>query len=997
LVEDEEGEAERVERRRFPIFLVAIVALIALLLLVLWSARKPIARNYIDDQLAKRGVQGRYTITHFGFRSQRLENIVIGDPAAPDLTAEWAEVGFGFSGLFPSLTAVRAKGVRLRGRLIDGRVSMGAIDRLLPKPSGGPFVLPDLDVALDDARMRLETPAGVVGLALNGRGNLTNGFMGRVAAISQRLESGGCLVDKPAAVLHIAITDRQPVMDGPVRATRVACDAGSVDNPRAAIDLALNPALDRWRGGAAVATGLIDASGYGADALKGRLSFEGDAQDNDGRIIVELDRVRLGGAEAALAGFEGTPIAPIMSALRQSVTAASQQLKIETAFHLDANKSGRTLNVAPLTVQSSSGARLELAASGQGGLGWRWPEGRMVADGKISLTGGGFPEAILRIRHTDKGVEGKYSMQPYAVPGATLAMDPLSFGPDGFETRVRMDGPLADGSIKGLDLPLSGRIGQGAILINPACFRMGFARLEIAGTRIGASTLPVCPKGGALFARTANGRIGGGATIAGARLQGSVGDSPLLMTARRLDLSIANPDFAINGLEIRLGTGADPTRLDVASLNGRTAASGFSGTLAGAAGKIGAVPLLVSEGAGRWTFANATLRLNGQLAVDDAAADPRFRQMVSRDVVLQLKNGVVTGDATLHHPKTDQLITRVTLAHDLGKGAGHAALAVPGIVFGPALQPENLTPLTLGVVANVEGSVAGSGRIDWDSRGVRSSGDFATERLNFAAAFGPVTGLAGKIHFSDLLGMETPPGQLVTIEAINTGVAVENGVVRYQLLPGQVVRVEEGRWPFSGGDLVLEPTRLDFGQPIERRMTFRVAGMDAAQFVEQFEFKNIAVTGTFDGVLPMIFDIHGGRIEGGRLVVRESGGTLAYVGELSNEQLGRFGNMAFDALKSIRYGNLAIELDGSLDDEIISKVIFSGTNEAPIETRKGLLGGLVGLPFKFNITIRAPFRSLVNSAQSINNPRGLVQSTLEQQRAKAAAQSVQPDESEKVR
>lgn len=75
MVEDQEGEAERVERRRFPIFLVAIVALIALL--VLWSARKPIARNYIDDQLTKRGVQGRYTITHFGFRSQRLEKALL--------------------------------------------------------------------------------------------------------------------------------------------------------------------------------------------------------------------------------------------------------------------------------------------------------------------------------------------------------------------------------------------------------------------------------------------------------------------------------------------------------------------------------------------------------------------------------------------------------------------------------------------------------------------------------------------------------------------------------------------------------------------------------------------------------------------------------------------------------------------------------------------------------------------------------------------------------
>src|SRR5690606_4155564 len=148
----------------------------------------------------------------------------------------------------------------------------------------------------------------------------------------------------------------------------------------------------------------------------------------------------------------------------------------------------------------------------------------------------------------------------------------------------------------------------------------------------------------------------------------------------------------------------------------------------------------------------------------------------------------------------------------------------------------------------------GQGRIDWNGERVTSSGDFATDSLDLAAAFGPVKGLAGKIHFSDLLGMETPPGQEVALAEENPGIAVNDGLVRYQLLPGQKVRIESGRWPFSGGELFLEPTTLDFAQPVERRMTFRVAGLDAAQFIQRFEFDNIAGTGTFDGMLPMIFD-----------------------------------------------------------------------------------------------------------------------------------------------
>ena len=299
---------------------------------------------------------------------------------------------------------------------------------------------------------------------------------------------------------------------------------------------------------------------------------------------------------------------------------------------------------------------------------------------------------------------------------------------------------------------------------------------------------------------------------------------------------------------------------------------------------------------------------------------------------------------------------------------------MPGIAFTEALQPERLTKLTLGIVANARGTVAGQGRIAWSPQGVTSTGDFATDKFDLAAAFGPVTGIAAKIHFDDLLGLHTPPGQTATVAEINPGIAVRDGVIRYQLLENQRIQVESGRWPFSGGTLTLAPTLLDFGQARDRRMEFRVEGMDAADFVQQFDFKNIAVTGVFDGVMPIIFDQSGGRIEGGRLAVRKGGGTLAYVGEVSNAQLGMFGRLAFDALKSMRYDNLAIELDGRLDGELISRVLFDGTNETPKAAirKNGLLSAFSNLPFRFRITIRAPFRGLLNSAESLNDPRGLI-------------------------
>ena len=79
-----------------------------------------------------------------------------------------------------------------------------------------------------------------------------------------------------------------------------------------------------------------------------------------------------------------------------------------------------------------------------------------------------------------------------------------------------------------------------------------------------------------------------------------------------------------------------------------------------------------------------------------------------------LAGDYVRATGTLKHPASGTRVTEVTIEHRLSTGAGHATLDVPSLTFGQNLQPEELTRLTEGVIALVNGTISGKGRIDWD-------------------------------------------------------------------------------------------------------------------------------------------------------------------------------------------------------------------------------------------------------------------------------------------
>ena len=145
-------------------------------------------------------------------------------------------------------------------------------------------------------------------------------------------------------------------------------------------------------------------------------------------------------------------------------------------------------------------------------------------------------------------------------------------------------------------------------------------------------------------------------------------------------------------------------------------------------------------------------------------------------------------------------------------------------------------------------------------------------------------------------------------------------------------------------------------------------GVDAEQFLAGYDFQNLRVTGVFDGTLPMIFNQDGGRIVGGALVSLPGGGEVSYLGELAYEDMGTFGNFAFQALRSIRYSSLTIGVGGELDGEIVTDISFTGLQQGSGAKRNFITKQLARIPIKFNVSITAEFLKLIGSIRGYYDP-----------------------------
>lgn len=992
------------QRWRWRISLV-LALLIALAGGLAWYNREQIAADLIDDTLTQYGLVASYNIEEIGARRQVITKLVIGDPALPDFTAERVSLDISYTYGPPELGLIELVGARAYGSFREGVLSFGSLDPLILAESEEPAGLPALNLRIVDGRALLQTDYGGIGAKLEGEGQLDDGFAGTLAATAPGVGTEGCKAQAATVYGDLTSSDGRLSFDGPIRLREASCEGARIDTADIGAQLTLASDFAAVEGDLALSATRLAGPGAALSKLGGGANvawrFDGELSvrhDLDGEgFASEYANAQSFGADGTLRSREGFTrnewtarlIGRGMDAQAFARSAALAQAREASAGTFAEALLGKFENGLAGAVKGGAFAGDVSVRTDPDSIRLAIPEARLrSSDGETLLalsrvnyasaagdqpqrltgnvlTGGaGLPRINARLQPTSGSATTlRMTMAEYRDGRDAIAIPRLEATRDAsgrirFTGMVRAEGAIPGGSVRGLSLPIEGGWSQASgLALGSKCLDARFAALEAYDFVLSNQSLSICPIQGRSMVRY-NDTLEVAAKLDELAIAGQYGEAPVTLTTKGATLRYPG-GFEVLGIDAAMGSGDEAMSFAAISFDG-SLTGGLEGRFDGGSADLGTVPVNLSDIAGRWSFADDALQIREGTFLLTDRPDPalgeeaRFEPVIGVGANFDLIDGSIAGGFGVENPWSRRKLAEVSFGHDLTTAKGSAEFLVPGIRFEEGFQPDDLTPLTKGLIAFADGVIAGRGQIAWDEDELTSSASFSTDRFDFAAAFGPVQGVKGTIEFTDLLNLTTAPSQVATIQSVNPGIEVFEGQVVYAIENGTLITLEDGRWPFMGGELILRPVTLDYGGGQGQSYIFEIVALDAATFVTEMELANIGATGEFDGTIPIIFDAQGnGTIQGGLLISRPPGGNVSYVGELTYEDLGAMGNFAFQTLRSIDYNQMSVELNGNLAGEIITNFNIDGVRQGAGTSKNFVTRQLSKLPIRFKINVRS--------------------------------------------
>jgi translocation and assembly module TamB len=1085
--------------------LAALGVSTAALAAALWLMRFPIAEFMLSAALAERGAEADFEIINLDLGHIVLRDVRFGAETAPDASIERVEATWRWAGLAPRLERVRVISPRLRVRLTrEGRISLGALDRMRSAPSAERFAIPAIALNIEDGQARIVAPFGDLDAVFEGAGRLGVDFSGagRIAETSHpgqayALDRGSAeliVVSRENGIAfrlnadanelvwsgtrtrdaHIRIMGRAPLdlarydvegawriaslRDEDISANRIS---GAIGAEGIAQDNSINP--QAWEAQLRVSAAAFTLLSNTFEHLRADARAEGNeeraeaswalaAQRFDGLSLISerpnangaltvmlesgdvrgeaqlaLSRSRLN-AEAqqqireAFPNLGDVPVGPTFARAEHALDAAADRFDLTIPLALTrAQENIRLFVAAPAQASAASGAQLRLSPLREDApaLVLQWPGPALHGAVALELSGGGAPDATLLLDTIDWApnapfeADGTLTLANWRADNASIAANELgvSFvvspgGAGRLDLRgvAHITGPLGDGEVRDLapdlDVAILWKPGW-RVVPNRGCLPTRLGGLDAAGLSFGSGNFALCALNGALIAADANENLSGGFVIRQLALNGRMAGE----AAQPARVTSSNITGIFSGRvgDMTLALQADAPRLAIDMGENRTLSLALQSLTANAhiadswrvagafeAGTLSdpSLPGSVSTIAGTWNAAPEDGRPVIRVASGEAlltanrpaTEDERllFNPMRLTGVSAILRQGRVEANGQIVLQAEDQQLAAFTAWHEMDEGAGSAEIVAPRLTFSETLQPYQISERTRGLVENVRGDASGVATIAWSRDALTARGVANLFGVSFATTTLPIVqDVHGSVVFDDLFTLTTPPGQQVNVGLLNPGIAVHDGVVRFQLQPQQRVSIEHAVFQFAGGQLAMQPTTVTLGQD-ETRIVLTLSNVDAADLIASLNVPDLAATGRLEGTFPLLLTARTAFVENGELHALPGGGTLSYTGNAGQSATG-VTRVAFDALRGFDYDALALRLNGDISGDVLTEIEFSGQNSGravdlgPVTPVPGLGNVSVrGVPFDFNVRITAPFRRLAQTAASITDPGTLI-------------------------
>ena len=893
--------------------MLAASVVLAIAILAAYGARREIARQALTGWLESRGVEAELSFERFD-HDGLIGRLRAGPAANPDLVVDRIEVDYGVDWWWaPGGWALNPTRIRLvhpvvRGRLVDGKLSLGSLDPLIedflgrpPRPDArGPLVL------VERGEFRLATDAGPVRVL--GDARIDDGRLVRLNAAMPRatLREGDLVAQVAGARLTASSTADRLKLRLSADIESLASDTVELGKTAVLVDAdGPYPDFSTKRGDGAVSLRATLTS----DALEAGDAGLRDATMSatfEGRSAGWIEDFRLSGPATVTAGAAGAETQGAVLA-GANLEAAARELRlartpqgIRWSFDGSGRLAASSLSQGAARVSAprltftrlsaadaGKGLRVDFAASAtaaqlrQGDLDLRGLRGdftgdadlgaaRLVAAGGVLAAGGSWP-VLGRAAASDEpsiaGLKRALSDFRLSAPDLRLIID------DGLTITAGAPVRLT---------PASG----GAAVLTPRSGRPLFR--SDAG---GAFDLAV--SGGAL-----------------PRIQVSVSDYGFAEGGLRADAALkADFDFGfVQGGEINvagvLRTGAGGGRFsasrcaviaadrldfgenDVTTVSGRFCPAGApllrfgdggwraDGRAEGVDATVPFLQIAFDDVSGRVSASGAgggsmTANVNGGSARDLAEAT-RFHPLA-----LSGRATLARGDWAGEFRLTDgsYRVADLSLRHDGDAGEGGLLIDARGLTFTEGgLQPAGLSPLAQGFVGDaVEGAADFTGEVRWSEAGASSSGRVSTTGLDFRSPLGQVTGLRTEIDLTSLAPLASAPGQVVTVETIQSYVPLTDARVAFHLA-AEALTIEDGQFEVAGGRALFEPLTVPFEAGNTWEGAVRLEGVQLGEFIEKSPFRErVSLDARVSGRLPFSVGPPGVRIAGGELAAIQPG------------------------------------------------------------------------------------------------------------------------------